>query len=165
MGVEIRFTKWGGKRHWEYALEPLGNDEHGWWLGGRTGMMLRRGLEPPVRQPHDFVCLVPDGQWWIASFNGTGTTGIDVYVDVTTPPVRTATSVTAVDLDLDVVRLRDGTVEVLDADEFAEHQVLYRYPDDVITAAQASCDSLVGQIVQEPFTTTAAARLSAFERG
>ena len=164
MGVEIRFTKWGGKRHWEFSLEPLGSDEHGWWLGGRTGMTLRRGLEAPIVQAHDFVTLIPDGQWWAASFNGAGTTSVEVYVDVTTVPVRRGSVVEMVDLDLDVVRLRDGTVEVLDEDEFAEHQVLYGYPPEVIAQAQASCDDLVTRIKQEPFTGTAAAWLSAFER-
>jgi hypothetical protein len=25
----MRFTKWGGKKHWTYALERLGEDESG----------------------------------------------------------------------------------------------------------------------------------------
>lgn len=165
MGVEIRFTKWGGKRHWEFTLTPLGEDEHGWWLGGRTGMTLRRGLEEPVVQQHDFVTLIPVGEWWAASFNAPGTTDIEVYVDVTTAPVRHATAVEMVDLDLDVVRLRDGTVEVLDEDEFAEHQVLYGYPADVIARARASCDDLVTRIRQEPFTGTAASWLARLSEG
>ncbi len=46
--VEVRFTKWGGTRHWRFPLEPLGSDGHGWWLGGRTGILLRRGYEEPI---------------------------------------------------------------------------------------------------------------------
>jgi hypothetical protein len=163
--AEIRFTKWGGKRHWEFELEPLGDDEHGWWLGGRTGMTLRRGLEQPVVQPHDFVTLVPHRDWWVASFNGPGETHTDVYVDVTTAPVRSAHGVEAVDLDLDVIRLRDGTVEVWDEDEFAEHQVRYGYPAEVIERAQASCDDLVARLTagQEPFVEVAAAWLRRFD--
>jgi hypothetical protein len=49
MGVEMRFTKWGGKRHWRYPLEPLGTDRYGWWLGGAAGTLLRRGFEEPIR--------------------------------------------------------------------------------------------------------------------
>lgn len=127
-------------------------------------MTLRRGLEAPLVQPHDFVTLVPAAQWWVASFNGTGRTDIDVYVDVTTAPVRSAGAVEAVDLDLDVVRLRDGSVRVLDEDEFADHQVRYRYPAEVIERAQASCDGLVRQISagEEPFVRVAAAWLDHF---
>ena len=73
----------------------------------------------------------------------------------------------AVDLDLDVIRLPDplppvesapwdvppagpGEVFVDDEDEFAEHQVLYGYPADVVAAAQASCDALVRGRARRP---------------
>ena len=112
-------------------------------------MTLRRGLEAPLVQPHDFVTLVPAREWWVASFNGRrGDADVDVYVDVTTAPVRSAGVVEAVDLDLDVVRLRDGSVRVLDEDEFADHQVRYRYPAEVIDRAQACCDDLVRRITR-----------------
>src|SRR5688500_6218500 len=129
MGVEIRFTKWGGKRHWRYSLEVLGTDRYGWWLGGRTGIQTRRGLEDPIVQPHDFVALVH-----------------------------------AVDLDLDVVRLRDVTVAVLDEDEFADHQVRYGYPPEVIKQALATTDDLVSRISTdaEPFATVGATWLAGF---
>ncbi len=63
-----------------------------------------------------------------------------VYVDITTPPLWDGTVLRAVDLDLDVVRGNTGRVWVDDEDEFAEHRVRYRYPDDVVAAAMASCD-------------------------
>ena len=53
---------------------------------------------------------------------------------------------TAIDLDLDVVRELDGRVWVDDEDEFAEHQVSLGYPAEVIAAARASCDRLVGLV-------------------
>jgi len=162
MGVEMRFTKWGGKRHWRYFLEPLGNDRHGWWLGGRTGITVRRGFEKPIRQPHDFVVLVPDEGDWIATWNAAGATAI--YVDVTTRPVRGSGTIEAVDLDLDVIRRRDGQVHVLDEDEFAEHQLRYGYPPDVIARARATTDDLVALIAArtEPFGQTGETWLAGF---
>ena len=56
---------------------------------------------------------VPTDEWWIASWNDPDATDVSVYVDVTTKPVRHADTVHAVDLDLDVVRLRDGRVQVV----------------------------------------------------
>ena len=50
-------------------------------------------------------------------------TRYEVYIDMSTVPVWDGDTMTAIDLDLDVVRLWDGTVEILDEDEFAEHQV------------------------------------------
>jgi hypothetical protein len=162
MGVEMRFTKWGGKRHWHYLLDPLGNDRHGWWLGGRAGIAMRRGFEEPVRQPHDFVVLVPDEGDWIANWNASGDTAI--YVDVTTRPVRGSETIEAVDLDLDVIRLRDGRVHILDEDEFAEHQLRYAYPSDVITQARATTDDLVARLAAttEPFGLTGETWLADF---
>jgi protein associated with RNAse G/E len=85
-------------------------------------------------------------------------------VDVTTKPIRHAEVIHAVDLDLDVVRLRDGTVTVLDEDEFAEHQLLYDYPAEVIAQARATTDDLVARITAgiEPFATVGAAWLTDF---
>ena len=57
--AEMRFTKWGGAKHWTYPLELLGTDEWGTWFGARRGIRLQRGDEEPVTQPHDFVQLVP----------------------------------------------------------------------------------------------------------
>jgi hypothetical protein len=151
MDIEMRFTKWGGKRHWRYPLEALGTDRHGWWLGGPAGSLVRRGFEEPIRQPHDYVLLVPDEGEWIATWNAAGRT--ELYVDVTTRPVRGDGIVEAVDLDLDVIRRRDGRVMVLDEDEFADHQVLLGYPPEVIAQAQATTDDLVARITAavEPF--------------
>lgn len=164
MGVEIRFTKWGGRRHWRFTMEPLGGDRYGQWLGARAGILLQRGLEDPIVQPHDFVTLVPASGSWIASFNGPGETDIAVYIDVTTEPSIQAETVSAVDLDLDVVLLRDGTVRVLDEDEFAAHQVLYQYPAEVIEQARATADDLVVRLTTgaEPFTSAGVAWLERF---
>lgn len=162
MGIDMRFTKWGGSRHWHYPRESLGTDRHGWWLGGRQGIAMRRGFEEPVAQPHDFVVLVPEEGDWIANGNASG--DVAIYVDVTTRPVRASDAIEAVDLDLDVVRLRDGQVQILDEDEFAEHQVRYGYPPEVVTRARATTDDLVALLAAgaEPFGHTGETWLTNF---
>jgi uncharacterized protein len=153
-GIEINFTKWGGKQHWRYVMEALGSDGYGEWFGGRTGIATQRGHEPPSLQEYDFVSLVPATGHWIACWNAAVPAArVAIYVDVTTQPIRDEHTVHAVDLDLDVVRLWDGSVRVLDEDEFAEHQVSYRYPPDVITDAEQTTAELVRLITArtEPF--------------
>jgi protein associated with RNAse G/E len=77
-----------------------------------------------------------------------------VYCDITMPARFTDDSVTAVDLDLDVRRQRDGSVLVMDEDEFAEHQIKYGYPAEVVAAARATCDWVTANIgTSEPFAT------------
>jgi protein associated with RNAse G/E len=56
------------------------------------------------------------------------------------PPVWHEGLVRLVDLDLDVIRDWSGRVWVDDEDEFAEHRVLFGYPDDVVRLAMDSCD-------------------------
>ncbi|MHA6758955.1 DUF402 domain-containing protein [Streptacidiphilus sp. PAMC 29251] len=69
---------------------------------------------------------------------------LDAYCDVTTPSWwPNSGEVTMVDLGLDVCRVREGgEIFVDDEDEFADHQVRYAYPPDVIARAAASADWL-----------------------
>ncbi len=158
--IEVRYSKWGGIDHWHFVMDLLGKDEHGWWLFGRKGMPLQRGAEPAVQQRQDFALLVPAEGCWTACFNAEG--DLDIYADVTTRPVLTGGRITAVDLDLDVVRFADGRVAVLDEDEFAEHQAELAYPAELITQARATCDWLVGAISAraEPFGQAGASWLA-----
>jgi uncharacterized protein len=163
-GVEISFTKWGGQPHWRYVMESLGTDEYGEWFGARGGTPTQRGHEPPIRAACDFVSLAPAAGHWIATWNAAG--DVAIYVDVTSRPIRDERSVHAVDLDLDVIRRRDGTVQVLDEDEFAEHQVRYRYPADVVSGALRTTGELVRLITArtEPFDQVGDAWLRDFTR-
>ena len=148
--VRVAFTKWGGRPHWEYDARLLGTDEHGTWVGARAGTRLRRpGVA--IDAPQHFVTLIPDTGGFVATFydealHAPVTEGgwgmVEVYVDITTPPVWDGSTVRAVDLDLDVVRSRVGRTWVDDEDEFAEHRHRYGYPNDVVRAASASCDAV-----------------------
>jgi uncharacterized protein len=156
--VRLVFTKYDGSLHWHHAAQYLGEDEHGIWLGSRAGSMAQRGSEPPIRFEAAFVQLVPADQWWIAAFNDPPAWS-EVYCDISTPPQwRGPDEVTMVDLDLDVVRLRaDRSVFVDDEDEFAEHQVRFGYPPDVIARAEQSAAWLLAAVSAgvEPFGSAA----------
>jgi hypothetical protein len=149
--VAVRYSKWGGIDHWHFELEPLGQDQYGWWFFGRKGITQQRGAEPPIVLSHDFVLLMPAAGCWTACFNADNK--LEIYVDVTTRPTLDDGTVRAVDLDLDVVRWRDGRVEVLDEDEFAEHQVRYGYPPEVISDAERTASALLSAVTSgaEPF--------------
>ena len=149
--VAVRYSKWGGIDHWHFELEALGQDQFGWWFFGRKGITQQRGAEPPIVLSHDFVLLMPAAGCWTACFNADNK--LEIYVDVTTRPTLDDDTVRAVDLDLDVVRWRDGRVEVLDEDEFAEHQVQLGYPAELIAQARQTCDWLVEAVSSrtEPF--------------
>ena len=159
--IRCEMTKWGERPHWQFPGVYLGTDEHGEWIGTPAGTRHHR----PGHEFHsavNTVTLVPTGGWYAATFHAPGI-WCDLYIDVTTPGGWDDDVLQMVDLDLDVIRLPDplpplesapwetppagpGEVFVDDEDEFAEHQVAFGYPAEVIGAAQASCDELVAAV-------------------
>jgi uncharacterized protein len=133
--VRIVYRKYDGSLHWHMTAAWLGEDQYGVWTGAGAGSAWRRGEEPPMIVEHAYVVLFPRGAWWTASFNGEPAR-TEIYCDISTPVEwPSPREVTMVDLDLDVCRRRDGLVVLLDEDEFAEHQVKYGYPAEVIKAS------------------------------
>ena len=150
--LDVRFTKWGGGRHWEFPLRCLGVDEHGVWGAGAVGTRLWR---PGASQaaPSAWVTLFPHEGAWSASFYDSADQPIATYVDMTTVPTWTGATVTMVDLDLDVVLLRDGSLVLDDEDEFDLHRVELGYPDEVVDLARRTADEVLAALWDrtEPF--------------
>lgn len=156
-GTRVRVTtkKWPAQPHWSFSGVLLGSDRHGDWIGLPGGTRFERPgvvVHPPQHQ----LTLVPaavDGlrPGWLAGCHGPGgrqwahldDEPVDVYVDVTTPPWWSGDTVTAVDLDLDAIRARSGLVVLDDEDEFADHQVRFGYPAEVIAEAERTADLLL----------------------
>ncbi|MFI6325903.1 DUF402 domain-containing protein [Nonomuraea sp. NPDC050556] len=146
--VRVVYTKYDGSLHWNHTGRLLGEDEHGVWVGCTAGTMASKGHEPPVTYDLAFVILFPRDEWWTALFNAEGHK-MDIYCDITTVPVWLDNEVTMVDLDLDVVLRNSGKLYVDDEDEFAEHQVLMRYPPHVVAAAEASAEWLMKAVAEK----------------
>jgi protein associated with RNAse G/E len=135
----------------------LGEDEHGVWVGLKSGGTVQRGHEPARRHPHDLLSVVTDGAWFIPIFSPADPR-FGIYVDICTPPVWTADDrVESFDLDLDVAVAPDGTVSVLDEDEFDDHRVRYSYPDELVVGARAATEYVLAAIEagHGPFDGTA----------
>ena len=163
--MRIEFTKWDGRPHWHYEIDPIGDDEHGRWFAVPPGRRLHRVFDDLFTNTSGFVSLVPATGWWIASFNQP-LERVDVYVDIATEPVYDGDVVRACDLDLDVIRWRDGRVVIDDEDEFEEHQVAMGYPDDVVAAARSTCDAVADLVRRRagPFGDVADAWVAAAVR-
>lgn len=135
--VTVQYYKYPRTLHWRHDLVHLGEDAHGVWLGAPLGTVVQRGQEPALTMDRLFVQLVPPDRWWTAIFNQGFRT--DVYVDITTVATWPAADrVEMVDLDLDVIRLRDGTVYVDDEDEFDQHRVELGYPPRMVDSARGA---------------------------
>jgi protein associated with RNAse G/E len=101
------------------------------------------------------VTLVPHQAAWAASFYDAEDHPTSVYVDMTTPAVWSGSSVSMVDLDLDVIVRRDGTLLLDDEDEFAQHQAELGYPPEIVTMARTAADEVLAAVAarDEPFDT------------
>jgi hypothetical protein len=151
--IRVVYRKYDGSLHWHMELGRLGADGHGTWLSAPPGSQSRRGSEEPVTFPQAYVLLIPSSGGWTMTCNAEPC-WTELYIDITTQPRWTAgDQVEMADLDLDVIRRFDGSAEILDEDEFAEHQVRYGYPPEVISDAERSASGLLAAVTSgtEPF--------------
>ena len=151
--IRVTYRKYDGSLHWNHGALRLGEDGHGVWVGVGASVPVYKGDAEWGPPEAPFVILMPRDAWWTATFNA-APHRTEIYCDVTTVPHwPNGSEVTMVDLDLDVRRRRTGAVELLDEDEFAEHQVRYGYPAEVVAAAQESAAWLVSAVQEhvEPF--------------
>ena len=135
--MEFATEKWGGVPHYRGTVERLGEDEFGLWLWGAKGRTILRGDQPAFVAQTDTVFLVPRDAWWSATW-WLDHPEVEIYVNIGTIADVETDRIVSTDLDLDVIRLLDGSCEIIDVDEFEEHQVAYGYPTDVIERAEAA---------------------------
>ena len=150
--MRIVQRKWPGRPHYEYDVLPLGEDGHGRWFGGPAGTELTRPDRSLAAFRHPFAVLIPANKWWFAMWNA-DPHEIDVYVNITDPPRIEEDRIEAFDLDLDVVRRRDGLVYLDDDDEFELHSRLHAYPEGLLEGARAAAGWLLEEVgaAREPF--------------
>ncbi len=155
--VRIDFRKWPDVVHWQFEMERLGEDEHGTWLWSPPGTEFRRGDEPPKQARFLNIKLITHDHWWTAIWNDRSTDHVRLYVDIATPARWNGSRVTMIDLDLDVGLHPDGSIEIFDEDEFAEHQITLGYPPDLVDRARAATAAVYLDIERgrPPFDGTA----------
>ncbi|MFU8853922.1 DUF402 domain-containing protein [Micromonospora sp. SL1-18] len=158
MDVDVVFRKYKGSLHRHVTMRRLGEDRHGTWLGAPAGTIIHSGAPAQsYTTEHATVRLIPIGEWWTAIFFAEPSTW-DIYCDITTPAQWLRRDrVAMVDLDLDILRSRNGgVVDLLDEDEFEANSVRYDYPTDLLTAARSAADRLAVNLTSgiEPFRSS-----------
>ena len=134
----IERRKWPDLPHYGHHGWPLGEDEHGLWIELRVGCPVYRGEQLLFYGTGGGLMLAPTHGRWLAWFPEFGL--FEVYVDIVTDMRQSATELIMIDVDLDIVRTREGEVHLLDEDEFALHQVRYGYSEEMIARALETAD-------------------------
>lgn len=160
----VQFLKYPDRLHWRHDMVLLGEDHHGVWLGAPAGTIVQRGEEPPIPWRHPFVQLVPH-LGWFAMIRNLHPVRYELYVDITAGAHLDGDRAEMVDLDLDVVRRVDGTVEVLDEDEFLVHRQTLGYPDWMADRARATAAevAVAVELRREPFASAGDPWIAALE--
>lgn len=73
------------------------------------------------------------------------------YCNVNLPPVVENSSITYVDLDLDIIVRTDFSYQILDADEFEHHARIFGYPPDVQESARNALIDLISRVERRQF--------------
>jgi hypothetical protein len=143
--VEVRFTKWGGGRHWEFAATHLGTDRHGHWVAGAIGTVCTK---PGSLFASEFawVTLLPYDQPWVASFYDAPQHPVRTYVDITTVPEWSGPTVGWSTSTSTWSSAGTGSLFVDDEDEFAAHRVSLGYPQEIVDLARRSRDEVFAAI-------------------
>ncbi|MFZ0248478.1 MAG: DUF402 domain-containing protein [Acidimicrobiales bacterium] len=155
--MEYLTEKWGGRAHKRGTVDLLGRDHCGSWLWGAAGRRIELAGGAAFVTENDALTLIPNGAWWACAW-WIGHPEVDLYVDICTPSRLEAERVTHIDLDLDVVRFRDGRVEIVDRDEFDVHRVAFGYPDEIVDGADRAAAQVLDLILgnASPFDGSAA---------
>jgi hypothetical protein len=130
---------------------PLGADSFGDWTFCPAGTPYRKADGQTTPMPSAGVQLFPDAHWtawWWADRHW-------IAADVCTPPTRERDRRSYLDLEIDVIRLADGTVQVLDEDEFEQLAAAPGITRDVTDQARLTSDWLAAALKaqEDPFGT------------
>lgn len=135
--ILVRGFKWPRRPTAVATAWLLGEDAFGRWLGVTSGSSwwMADHSQSGVFNT-SFVKLVPDGTFWTACFNLA-----DPLVDVDiVQPVRWLDDVLEeVDLELDILRLADGSVRVRDQEAFDHVRAAWAMPADIAAQAETTC--------------------------
>lgn len=161
--------RWPDRSSERWEEVALGEDEHGVWgcLPPRAPIETSDG--DVVRFRNLVLLCYPRNRWWVAIFRPGAERVADVYhpdgrvdsltkaeqiyVHMTTPAALTAEGVSFIDLVLDVIRLPDRTVKVLDEDELDGQVAEWSIPFEVVTNARLACREVEKMLREdaEPF--------------
>lgn len=157
----ITRRKWPDAPHYELEGVVLGDDECGIWLGSQAGVKFRLPNRDEITTEYPAVFCVPRHDWFLAHF-WLGHPEVEIYVDICAPAEWSPEAVSVIDLDFDVIRwnaAKGGHAELVDEEEFEEHRITLRYPEELQASARKAAQEVLARVTRRdaPFNLEAAA--------
>lgn len=160
--IEVRGFKWPRRPTAVTTARLLGVDSFGRWLGvarGEPWWAADRSRTGVFEQA--LVKLVTNGTFWTVCFHP-----VDPVVDVDIVlPVQWAGNVLEeIDLELDILRFADGSVQVRDQDVFDQVRTTWAIPGEIVRQAETTCAQIRDLVERgaEPFGEVGHAWLARF---
>ncbi len=91
------------------------------------------------------VCFLYKHEWYNV-ISMLRKAGVYYYCNLASPSLFDGEAVKNIDYDLDLKVFPDGHYDILDRDEFDEHQVIMDYGDDVIQIVEHSLSNLIAMV-------------------
>lgn len=160
--IEVRGFKWPHRPTSIASASFLGEDQFGHWLGVTKGdPWWAADHSSSGTFLHSFVKLVPRNTFWSVCFHP-GDLVVDV--DIILPVNWIGNILEEVDLELDVLRSRNGKVWIRDQNKFEQLQTHWGIPLEIATQATETCNYIRSLVEQssEPFGTIGISRLTYF---
>ena len=147
MKITVEKVKYDGRLMWVGQGELVSAED-----GRYTVHFLRHTLTTYKGEPHilraELVHVYWTDRWyniWAANRNP----GRQLYCNIAMPMIVENDILRFVDLDIDVARFSDGTIEVYDDDEFEEHRQTMGYSDEIVAHALAAREEVI-RLCQKP---------------
>ncbi len=126
-------TKHGGGLHYRFPTQVVHRSDTLLAVFRGTGVEMESYRGRWIAGIH-MLCLAWTDRWWNLCVHWDADwTPREHYVNIATPADWSGGSLRLCDLDLDVLlRERDGSVTLHDADEFEEHSARWSYPPELV---------------------------------
>jgi hypothetical protein len=151
--ISVESTKFDGSLHYRYTITVVADEGSQLRAWGPVGTLFQsyRGAYQATR--HFLMLHYLDRDWNLEVMWEPDWTPNKHYVNIALPSTWDDGTLRFVDLDLDISWWTDGSVRLLDEDEFAEHRKRFHYPQWLVDRAWAAVDEVRALIScrQPPF--------------
>ena len=126
-------------------------------INSQTPIRERDGKEWTSRIPS--VTFFIPGEWYnVVSL--LEEQGVRYYCNIASPPYVNDGVITYIDYDLDVIRTLDGSIQIVDQEEYEHHKISYHYSETVDFKVKQGLDALLARLKRSgpPFSGNEALR-------